>query len=54
MSKAKGFTISLQAVIYPGALAARTLHTTTTWRSTNVKHPEDDIEILKHVGVYII
>ena len=29
-SKTKGFTISLQAAVYLGALAAGTLHTTTT------------------------
>jgi hypothetical protein len=25
-----------------------------TWQGTNVKLPDDDTEILKHVGVYII
>lgn len=33
-SKTKGFTISLQAAVYPGVLAARTPHTTTTTTTT--------------------
>jgi hypothetical protein len=35
-------------------LTASILRIEVTWQGTNVKLPEDDIEISKHVGVYII
>jgi hypothetical protein len=35
-------------------LTASILRIYVTWQVTNVKPPEDDIEMSKHVGVYII
>jgi len=35
-------------------LTASILRTYVTWQGTNVKLPDDDTEMLKHVGVYII
>jgi hypothetical protein len=52
-SKTKGFTISLQAAVYPGALAARTPHTTTTtttrkqWEMKEVSQVIELEEIIK-------
>jgi hypothetical protein len=35
-------------------LTASILRIYITWQDTNVKRPDDDIEMSKHVGVYII
>jgi len=35
-------------------LTASVLRVYVTWQCTNVKLPDDDIEMSKHAGVYII
>jgi hypothetical protein len=35
-------------------LTASILRIYVTWQGTNVKHPDDDIEMSKHVAVCII